>query len=85
MNEAIRTEILRQCAMRAPNRSICPSEVARALWPSGWREHMDEVRGVGIQLASMSAIQITQRNSVCDPHAEIRGAIRYRLPKVDDL
>jgi hypothetical protein len=85
MNEAIRAEILRQCAVRAPDRSICPSEIARALWPSQWREHMNEVREVGAQLARLSAIQITQRNSVCDPRTEIRGAVRYRLTKTDDL
>jgi hypothetical protein len=85
MSDAIRAEIVRQCAARAPNRSICPSEVARALWPAEWREHMDEVRGVGTQLACAAEIQITQRGSVRDPHDEIRGAIRYRLPKTEDL
>jgi Protein of unknown function (DUF3253) len=85
MSDAIRAEILRQCAARAPNRSICPSEVARALWPTEWREHMDKVRCVGTQLARASEIQITQRGSVRDPHEEIRGAIRYQLPKTEDL
>jgi hypothetical protein len=83
VTEMIGTEILRQCAARAPERTICPSEVARALWPNEWREHMDEVRGVGTQLARASVIQITQGGLVRDPDAEIRGAIRYRLPKTD--
>ncbi len=81
----IRAEILRQCATRAPDRTICPSEVARALWPTEWREHMDEVREAGTLLACASEIQITQRGSVRDPREAIRGAIRFRQMKADDL
>jgi hypothetical protein len=81
----IRTEILRQCETRAPDRTICPSEVARVLWPTDWRDHMDEVRDVGTELARASAIQITQRGCARDPHDEIRGAIRYRQVKALEL
>ena len=77
----IRAEILHQCEKRAPDRTICPSEVARALWPSDWRDHMGEVRDVGTEMARASEIQITQRGLLRDPHDEILGAIRYRQTK----
>ncbi len=83
MDNKIRTEIIRQCAQRAPDATICPSEVARTLWPHEWRDHMDEVRLTGLQLAKESIIQITQRGVRCDPNTEIRGALRYGMPKSD--
>lgn len=78
--EIIAAEIVRQCAARAPDRTICPSEVARALWPADWRAQMVQVRAIGLQLALQGQIQITQRGEVQPPTAVIRGAIRYRLP-----
>lgn len=76
----IASEILRQCAERAPDRTICPSEVARALWPDDWRLHMNEVRAVGIALATAGKIVITQGDEVRSPSVSIRGPIRYRVP-----
>jgi Protein of unknown function (DUF3253) len=75
----IANEILRQCAARAPDRTICPSEVARALWPDDWRPHMSEVRAVGLTLATAGEIAITQGGEVRTPNDLIRGPIRYRL------
>ena len=74
----IEREILRQCAARAPDRSICPSEVARALWPNDWRAHMNEVRAAGLLLATAGDINITQGGDVRAPSAAIVGPIRYR-------
>ena len=76
--EIIAAEILRQCATRAPDRTICPSEVARALWPDDWRTRMAQVRETGLQLALQGQIQITQRGEVRPATARIVGAIRYR-------
>ena len=75
----IASEILRQCAARAPYRTICASEVARALWPADWRPRMSEVRAVGFALATVGKIAITQGGEVCRPSVSIRGPIRYRL------
>jgi hypothetical protein len=74
----IAERILQCCASRAPTGSICPSEVARALWPEGWREKMDAVRAVACALARDGQIEITQRGLVIDPDM-LRGAIRLRL------
>jgi len=76
----IADEILRQCAARAPDRTICPSEVARALWPDDWRSHMPNVRAAGLALAIKRQIEITQGGEARTPDSTIRGPIRYRLP-----
>jgi hypothetical protein len=82
MKNSIEALIISLCETRVPNGTICPSEVARALWPSDWREHMNDVRDVGVALAVANKIEITQRGVVRDPDDEIRGAIRYRLKRV---
>lgn len=70
--------IIERCSARTSGATICPSEVARALWPHDWRARMQTVRSVGLHLAKEGCIEITQRGIVCDASGEIRGAIRYR-------
>ncbi len=79
-HERIESVIVALCASRAPDGSICPSEVARTLWPATWREHMNEVREHGLALARKGDIEISQRGIALDPYSKIRGAIRFRLP-----
>ncbi|MEO1652743.1 MAG: DUF3253 domain-containing protein [Bacteroidota bacterium] len=70
-------ELLKQ---RGPNKSICPSEVARKLDTEHWRERMDEVRQVGKIMALEGEIIITQKTQMIDPKAGGKGAIRFRWP-----
>lgn len=79
-------EVERVCAgmldllrARRPDTSICPSEVARALYPGGWRRHLDDVRAVARHLAGRGIIAIQQRGRRLDPDAPLRGPIRLRL------
>jgi hypothetical protein len=72
--------VLTLCAARAPDGSICPSEVARALWPQDWRGRMPTVRSVAQELARSGRIEITQRGVPVDP-TTLRGAVRLRLPR----
>lgn len=60
------------CAERAP-KTICPSEVARAL-AADWRPLMPRVRAVA---AGLPEIEATQRGVPVDPVAA-RGPIRLR-------
>ncbi len=78
-NSRIGLAIVALCRARSDGVTICPSEVARALWPDDWRAHMKDVRAVGVELAKANDIEITQRGIVRDPNDEIRGAIRYRV------
>lgn len=67
-------------ATRQADASICPSEVARAVSPRGWRAHLDEVREVARHLARRGRLVITQRGTARDPDRPIRGPVRYRRP-----
>lgn len=65
---------------RAAGASVCPSEVARALWPQGWRARMDDVRAVARALAARGKLRVTQRGRELDPAQPWRGPIRLARP-----
>ena len=69
----IAAEIGRALAQRGVGKSICPSEVARALAPD-WRPLMDHVRRIA---ARMDDVRATQGTAEVDPVAA-RGPIRLR-------
>ncbi|MBD0273248.1 MAG: DUF3253 domain-containing protein [Acetobacteraceae bacterium] len=77
---AIRDEILRQTSVRGPDRSICPSEVARALAGGDdgpWRPLMAPVRRAAAELARAGRIEILRKGKPVPPEA-MRGVIRLR-------
>jgi hypothetical protein len=79
--ERIADEIRRQTAARGAGKSICPSEVARALAPEedAWRRLMGQVREAAIRLARAGRIEVLRKGKPVDPAAEIRGVIRLRI------
>jgi hypothetical protein len=81
MTDAIEQEILRQVAARGAAKSICPSEVARALAPEedAWRRLMSQVRAAAIRLAKQGRVEVLRKGKPVDPEAEIRGVIRLRI------
>lgn len=66
-------------AARDPGKTICPSEAARAVDPTGWRELMPEARTVSLSLAETGRVVITQGGEVVDP-ITLHGPWRLRLP-----
>ncbi|UHH08549.1 DUF3253 domain-containing protein [Luteimonas fraxinea] len=75
----ITTDIRALLDARAPDASICPSDVARRLYPEdAWRDAMPDVRRVACVLAGDGVICITQSDVVLDPEAPISGPIRLR-------
>ncbi len=75
---AIREEILRQTSDR--DRSICPSEVARALAGGDdgpWRPLIGPVRRAAVELARAGSIEILRKGKPVPPEA-MRGVIRLR-------
>ena len=61
---------------RGPEKSICPSEVARALGGEEWRQLMDDVRLVGIEMESLGRIDVMQKGKRVDGKSA-KGPIRY--------
>ena len=57
--------------------SICPSEVARAIDPTRWRERLDDVRAAAVRLSLAKRIVVTQAGFAVDPRVA-QGAIRLR-------
>jgi hypothetical protein len=45
---------------RGPDKSICPSEVARSLFPGDWRRQMQAVRDVAWALVAERKLVVTQ-------------------------
>jgi hypothetical protein len=77
-DEAIQTCLMQLVRDRGPNKTICPSEVARSLAPENWRDLMPQVRTVGTVLAQSGAIAVMQKGQVVDPESA-KGPIRYRF------
>lgn len=76
--EDIAEEILSQLERRGVGKTICPSEVARALSPSDWRGLMESVRSVAFELSEKNGIAILQKGGAVDP-ATVKGPIRLGL------
>jgi hypothetical protein len=77
---AIRQDILDKVRARGLEKTICPSEVARALGGEEWRSLMPVVRSVGAELVQSGDIQATQRGQAVDP-LNVRGPIRFKVTK----
>lgn len=77
-SELVRETILRLCGERGASKSVCPSEVARALDAAHWRGLMPAVRAVSAELAAEGRLQVTQRGVAADPEIA-KGAIRLRI------
>lgn len=64
-------------AQRRPGASLCPSELARALWPDPvWRAHLPELRGVLIALARAGRLRLMRGGVLLDPDDPGRGPLR---------
>ena len=79
--------ILRLVTQRGPDKSICPSEAARALDPA-WQGQMTLVRRAAIRLALAGRIHILRKGQPVDPQllekAGVKGVIRLRLRSPED-
>jgi hypothetical protein len=74
----LREAILALARERAPAKTICPSDAARAVGGDQWRDLMGQARDVSRDLARAGEVEIMQRGEVLDPDAQWRGPIRIR-------
>lgn len=77
--EIIQDQIITLLLVRGTDKTICPSEVARELYPEVWREKMGRVREVAGELAKENVIIITQKNIIVN--IKTKGPIRFKLKK----
>jgi hypothetical protein len=72
--------IAKMLARRGPGKTLCPSEVARALTEQGgdWRARMEEVHGVVDRLTSADAIVLSWKGK---PLSCRDGPYRIGLPR----
>ncbi|APX13829.1 hypothetical protein BWR18_10835 [Tateyamaria omphalii] len=78
----MRAAILEAVHARGAGKTICPSEVARAL-ADDWRPLMGEVRRVAECLAAEGALVVMQKGRVVDV-AQARGPVRLGVPRATD-
>ncbi|PJJ85054.1 DUF3253 domain-containing protein [Mucilaginibacter auburnensis] len=72
--------IVTKATERGPEKSTCPSEVARAIFPDNWREHMQEIRNVAIDLCKEGSIIITQKGKDVDV-TNFKGPVRIKVKR----
>ena len=77
-SEKIKTTILSTAIHRGAEKSTCPSEIARLLFPKDWREHMKDVLDVAIDLHNKGSGVITQRGIPIDVK-DFKGPVRIKI------
>jgi hypothetical protein len=78
----LRAEILRRAAHAGPTKSICPSEVARAL-ATEWRPLMKPVRDAATALVREGRLHILRHGKPVTDLDALRGVIRLRIAEKD--
>lgn len=69
--------ILSTAQARGSEKTFCPSEIARELFPEDWRAHMQDVVEVAIALQRQEKVLITQKGEPVDIN-HIKAPIRIK-------
>lgn len=80
----LQAAILRLCSERGEGKSICPSEVARALAGNDeklWRLLMHPIREAAMALAREGRVVILRKGKPVPVGEQVRGVIRLALPR----
>jgi len=81
LERAIVALLAQRDPQRTGNKTICPSEAARAVRPDDWRPLMEPARRAARRLVGKGEAEITQAGRVVDP-STAKGAIRVRRRRV---
>ena len=69
--------LIRLLTERGDDKTVCPSEVARAVDGEHWRDLMEPARAAARRAAARGDAEITQHGEVVDP-SMAKGPIRIR-------
>ncbi|MCZ4298933.1 DUF3253 domain-containing protein [Henriciella marina] len=64
---------------RGADKTVCPSEVARAKRDENWQQLMGEIRVRAVKLADAGQISIYRKGKPVDPH-DFKGVYRLGFP-----
>ena len=85
---AVAAAILHLVDARGPDKSICPSEAARALAEAKgavgdeWQSLLGDVRQAAVNLAQAGRIEILRKGKPIDP-GSVRGVVRLRVRRAE--
>lgn len=80
-DKKVEAEMMRLLEERGKQKSICPSDPVRLLFPEElWRDHMETARMAARRLVAQGKAEILQKGQVMDP-STARGPIRVRLKR----
>lgn len=75
----ISSKIMEYAVKRGVEKTFCPSEVARELFPENWCEKMEMVREVADDLVQENKIVVLQNGVIRnDLPSKLKGPIRLR-------
>ena len=77
--ERLEAAVVALSSQRGPEKTICPSDAARAVGGEDWRSQMDLAREVARALAKEGRVEVLQQGERLDPEGEWRGPVRLRL------
>ena len=83
-DELLEETLLALVAARGPGKTICPSEVARAIGgphPDGWSPLMKPVRRIAVALLKQGRVAILRKGRPIDDPDEFRGIYRLGPPQ----
>ncbi|KQR70772.1 hypothetical protein ASF92_09100 [Pedobacter sp. Leaf176] len=78
LQDDIAAAILSVARQRGVDKSTCPSEIARMLFPGDWRKHMKNVVDIAVDLQHQNKVVITQKGVPIDVDHK-KGPIRIKI------
>lgn len=73
--EVLRVAILDFCRRRK-EKSFCPSEVVRQMYPQDWKRFMPDIQEEMMEMYREGLICVTQNGIPIDPSQEPKGPVR---------
>lgn len=73
--EVLRMAILDYCSRRK-EKTFCPSEVIRQMFPEDWELFMPEIQEVIMTMCREGLIQVSQKGVPVDPFKNPKGPVR---------